>query len=504
MKPVNESRDEQAVVSSPSLRSFATRLRVTSVSAEVVDLWEDGEREVWEAYVWPESKGVPLGELRVYSGTDIDEWCDQTGYAWPSEARSQLVAQLPGGQGHARTKIIVEADLNTAMDGAVKALTKANDPPVFYRRGGSVTEVKKNERGVPSAHRIDATRMRERLAEVATWVTVKGTRDGEAVETEGRPPSDIAATLLVTPSLHLPPLDAIVEHPVVGTDGLLRTRRGYDRESATYFSPTAPLGRLSLDLPAKVVFSELAEMLQDFEFASHSDRANVIGLMLTPILRPIIDGPVPLCAIRAAKAGTGKTLLAKAALTVLIGRVPPMVSLTAQDEDEADKRLTSLLLDGEEFVFIDNVPTGAALASAALARALTAEQWKGRIIRTSDCPTVPVRCTWVATGNNLTMSDEIARRSYLVELMSSVERPELRDGSAFRHPDLLGWVKENRETLLSALLSLVQHWIGQGRPLADGPVIASFEDWSRIVGSVLRAAGGEALLGQRGPEAGDR
>lgn len=50
----------------------------------------------------------------------------------------------------------------------------------------------------------------------------------------------------------------------------------------------------------------------------------------------------------------------------------------------------------------------------------------GRIIQTSRDVTLPVRCTWVATGNGLSMSDEIARRSYLIELETDVERPEDR------------------------------------------------------------------------------
>jgi hypothetical protein len=478
-------------------RAVVVLPRVTDVEAEVIDNdvvdydVEGNEITRWWAYVWPCSNGQPLAELQITEAADLEAWIDSTGYEWPDEARAQLRSQLPKeNRTHRRPEIEDRPPLDELRDKAIKVLTEANHPPVFFRRGGLVTEIRRNERRVPSAQRVEATRMRDRLGEVADWFGV-----GKGGSYPVKPPMDIASTVLVTPGLHLPPLDAIVEHPVIGKDGRLRTRRGYDRESATYFSPTVPLSGVHIDGHPRVAFSWLSELLEDFEFASQADRTNVIALMLTPVLRPIIDGPVPLCAIRAAKAGNGKSLLAKAVFTVLNGYVPPTTSLTERDEDEADKRLTSILLDGEPIVFLDNVQTGTVLKSAALARALTTPAWKGRIIRSSESPTVPVRCTWVATGNNLTMNDEIARRSYMIELTSTMERPDLRDPGEFRHEDLLGWVKDNRSSLLSAVLSLVGDWIEEGRPITPGPSLSSFEDWSRIVGSVLRNAGARHFLG---------
>lgn len=196
------------------------------------------------------------------------------------------------------------APFDELRDQTITAVTEANNPPVFFLRGGEVVEIKHNERGVPSAKIVEPTRMRDRMGEIADWF--KFDRKGEPYTV--RPPMDIASTLLVTPGLHPPPVDAIVEHPVIGRDGRLRTRRGYDRESATYFSPTVPLSGLDTDAHPRLAFSWLSEMLEDFEFASPADRTNVLALMLTPILRPLIDGPVPLAAIRAANAGNGKSL----------------------------------------------------------------------------------------------------------------------------------------------------------------------------------------------------
>jgi hypothetical protein len=465
----------------------AVRPRPTVEKVSVTVIADEFDDEHWMAYVWPDV--TPPAELTIMSGHNLDQWLDASEFTWSPAARASLAEQLPQPV-ERRWSIPYVPPLDEVRDTTIRALIEANDPPVFFRRGGIVVEIKRNEKNVPTAKRVDQTRMRDRMGDIVDWLGPRGPI---------MPPADLASVLLVTPGLHLPALDAIVEHPVVGKDLHIRTERGYDRESATYFSPSVPLGKLTLAGEAhRIALPWLSEMLEDFEFASKADKANVLGLMLTPVIRPLLEGDdvVPLCAIRAARAGNGKSLLAKVCFGVLNGRVPPTVSLTEQDEDEADKRLTSILVQAEDVVFFDNVPTGTTLRSGALARALTTPYWQGRIIRTSESPTVPVRCTWVATGNNLTMNDEIARRSYLVELTSTMERPDLRPASDFHHPDLLGWVRQRRVQLLSSLLILVQNWINHGAPLhKDAPTLASYETWSQIVGSILRESEIRDFLG---------
>lgn len=371
-------------------------------------------------YIWPSSHGVPLSELRLYRDQDIEQWFDDTGLIWPPEARRELCEQLPKNE-RDRPIIAVGGELSTVRDRAIEALVLANAPPVFFRRGGLVTEIALNEKRVPSARQVTVVRMRDRLGEVARWQA----KDGRGGDYFTKPPADIASNLLETPGLVLPALDSIVEFPVMGHDGRISIRRGYDPSTATYFWPSIPLRSLHVDGPngpptkadTKPALSLIAEMLRDFEFVSHADKTNVLALMLTPVLRPIIDGSVPLAGVRAVKAGTGKSLLVKAAFTLLTGREPAPTGLGG-DEDEAEKRLTAALLAGGPFIFLDNVRTGTVLDSASLARALTAQVWEGRIITTSKYPSLPIRCTWVATGNNLTFSDEIARRTYMIELAS--------------------------------------------------------------------------------------
>jgi len=470
----------EATTNALNLRPRVTGVSVTDLLKETEDPTEVGFR-----YVYIRPGNGELAELRMPANAHPDEWCDETGWDWSPEMKDLLRKAVDQTEKYL-PRIQDAPPWDDLRDRAIKAVQDANDPPVFFERGGYPTEITRNEKGIPVSRLVTTTRMRDRLGEVALWFKV-----GKAGPYDVKPPADIAGALLETPGLHLPALEAITEFPVLSKDRRIMTRRGFDPGSSTYFAPSRPLGKLELDVPLRVCFAWLDEMVTDFEFHSKADKTNLIAFMLIPILRSIIDGPVPLAAVRAVKAGTGKSLLIKAALSVLMGRVPEIHSL-GDDENEAEKRLTSWLMNGTQVVFLDNIPTGSILKQAALARALQAPMWTARIIQTSKSPILPVRCSWVCTGNNLTMSDEIARRSYLIELAPSMERPDLR--TDFLHPNLLEWVVFERSGLLSALLCIVKNWVDEGMPITDGPVLSTFEGWSRIVGSVLRSGGARHFL----------
>jgi hypothetical protein len=104
----------------------------------------------------------------------------------------------------------------------------------------------------------------------------------------------------------------------------------------------------------------------------------------------------------------------------------------------------------------------------------------------------PIRCVWVATGNNPQFSNEIARRMVRIRLDPHEDQPWLRKG--FRHPSLLAWVWQNRPCLVAACLTLGQAWIAAGRP-RHTEIIGSFEDWAHVVGGILDVAGVPGFLG---------
>ena len=218
-------------------------------------------------------------------------------------------------------------------------------------------------------------------------------------------------------------------------------------------------------------------------------RAHVLALLLLGFVRSMIEGPTPLHLIEKPTPGTGATLMVDAIATILTGSGASVMT-EGRDDEEWRKRVTAKLRQIPSIVLIDNLRNK--LDSAAVAAALTAPFWEDRILGASEMARLPIRCLWIATGNNPEFSNEMARRLVRIRLDAHVERPWQRDG--FRHPDLMNWVRANRARLVCACLTLCQAWIAAGRPLGSR-TIGSYENWAQVIGGVLEVAGVEGFLG---------
>ena len=206
--------------------------------------------------------------------------------------------------------------------------------------------------------------------------------------------------------------------------------------------------------------------------------------MILPFVRPMINGPTPLHLIDSPTPGTGKGLLGIVCSYPALGHI--VASVTAgKDEDEWRKRITSFLRSDGEFLLIDNI--SATLDSGSLASALTQPVWKDRILGLSINARIKIRTTWAATGNNVPTSKEIARRTVWIRLDANSEKPWERTG--FRHEKLTQWSKKNRDKLVTAIIVLVQNWIGKGQKPFNGKAKGSYEEWADTIGGILQANG---------------
>jgi hypothetical protein len=143
-------------------------------------------------------------------------------------------------------------------------------------------------------------------------------------------------------------------------------------------------------------------------------------------------------------------------------------------------------------MFFDNVEH--TLSSPSLAAALTTSEWSDRILGRSEMTrAIPQRATWIATGNNLKVGGDLARRCYSIRLDAQTARPWTRTG--FRHEQLLRYALGRRGTILHALLTIVRAWFAAGCPKADVPRLGNFDAWANAVGGVLAHAGIDGFLG---------
>ena len=215
-----------------------------------------------------------------------------------------------------------------------------------------------------------------------------------------------------------------------------------------------------------------------------------IAAMLTPVVRPATKGPTPLALFDATTQGTGKSLLSEVVSIITIGREAPMFS-AARDAEEWRKVLTSVLREGSAVVVIDNVTYR--LDNGDFCKALTETTHGDRILGKSETVNFPVRCAWIATGNNIQLGGDMPRRCYWIRMDAKCSKPFQRTG--FKHKRLKEYVLKHRGELLAALLTLARAWFVAGRPEPRLTPVGGFEDWSVIVGGILQHAGIEGFLG---------
>jgi hypothetical protein len=441
-------------------------------------------RERDEALGWRKYTGRPDAEQRYH---DIVDELERNG-------RNDRVKVTIGGRGRRDEfpKIVVNnRQLPDVTAEAIEALAARNDPPEIFVRAGRLVRIREDENGTPEIQPMDDPHIKGRLARVADYV-----RTTEKGETKVIPPDWLVKDVGQLPYWPFPSLEAVVEAPIMRPDGTIFDVPGYDPQTRLYYRPgegfdVAPISAAPTTADTKAAIRLLDEAVGEFPYEDEASAANTLALMLTPLVRQAVAGPVPLALIDKPQAGTGGSLLAETIAIIGSGRTAEMLG-APREEEEWRKQITAKLAAGATMITVDNVE--GALYAPSLARALTARTWTDRVLGRSETVTVSQRATWIATGNNIQLRGDLPRRCYWIRLDARESRPWQREN--FKHPDLLGWVTRNRGRLVHALLTLARAWFAAGKPKPpDLPRLGSFEAWAETVGGMVAFAGIPGFLG---------
>lgn len=401
----------------------------------------------------------------------------------------------PADNGPGLPQIIVNnRQLRNVSDEALQALQSANQPePFLFARGGLMVGVVLNEKRQHVISTVNESGLRGHLTRCADFFK-RGVSGGLS---QCHPPLEVVRDILaLAPACwDFLPLDAVAESPVLRPDGSVVEVPGYDRETKLYYAPDQALNVPPIpEDPSRdhidVALDLVDRLIGEFPFAEDFSRTNALAALLTPIVRPAINAPVPMALFDAPQAGTGKSLLADVISIVATGRPGEMFS-APRDEDEWRKQLTTALMSGCALVIIDNITRR--LDNGDLCKCLTETQHADRAFRTHEKITLPVKCSFVATGNNIALGGDMPRRCYWIRLDAKSSRPFMRTG--FQIADLKGWTIAHRGELLAALLTLARAWFHAGRPKPEITPLGSYEVWSTTVGGILEHAGVRGFLG---------
>jgi hypothetical protein len=390
----------------------------------------------------------------------------------------------------------------------IRALRKAIDGgkiPGTYVSGGCVVVVERVS-GTPGALAGDedsplpVTASEVRPAGLAALLAAhtftyavksrKGKDGPETYEEEVTPPNTVLAAALEPKEWpRLRPLFGIVGAPVLRPDGTLLQEPGYDPATCLYLASKVPLNPVPEKPSAAQVRTAreflLHRFLGDFPWVGDADKANYVGLLVTPILRSYLRTLIPFGVVTSTMPGSGKTILT-CGLGMLYGQ--RILTWTNSDE-ELRKAITSVLADPVGTIIFDNLAEGTVIDSPVLARLITDRTWADRLLGKNSTAAFANDRVWTATGNNLRLGGDMRTRSVLVGLDPDMPNPEERTG--FKIPNLDQWIlmPANQREVLWHLLVLVVDWTRSGAPRRTGLTMRQFTPWAEAVGGFLEHHG---------------
>jgi hypothetical protein len=380
----------------------------------------------------------------------------------------------------ARPRIEITFDEHLVVDQALDAI---KHDPALYQRGhvlamvtrassaGKKKGVVERPNGSVHIQTMPKPILRRIMSTCAQWGQLRKTDDGKKFFARDRIPGwsvDQLWDLRYWPGVRH--LEGIVEAPTMRPDGSLLTTPGYDDETGLLYLPSGefpPIPDNPDQFQAMTAAADLLAVVNDFPFPSDEHgvshhRHAYLAALLTPLVRPAIEGPCPVFLLDANVPGTGKNLLCDVIGTLATGRQIARSRYTP-DDDEMEKRLLAIALAGDPLVLFDEVPAGFSIGNGPLNAALTAMSCSGRILGESRwAKDIPLKSVFFACGNNIGTKGDALRRAIPIRLETKEERPEER--TDITNKDLLAYVRQERGRLVAAVLTLVRAYVVAGRP----------------------------------------
>jgi hypothetical protein len=382
-----------------------------------------------------------------------------------------------------RTIHIVASQLPRMLTETEKALL-ATDMPIFSRAGTLVHPVVET---IPAADgcKTMIARLRPFCADsLIEWIADAAlfrrfdTRRKQWVDAD--PPRQVVNSLLAREGRWaIPRVSGIITTPTLRSDGSLLAEEGYDPHSELYLlpglepltipeHPTREQGTAALEL--------LTDLLSEFSFVGRVDCAVALSAMLTALVRGSL-ATAPMFVIRAHTPGTGKSYLVDLIAVIITGRLCPVIT-PGKTEEETEKRLGTVLLNGSPLVSLDNCSHD--LEGQLLCQLTERPLVKIRILGRSEMPECECHTTVLATGNNISLKGDMVRRGLTCNLDALTERPELR---MFQH-DPLRQAMSDRGSYVAAALMIVRAYLAAGSPKVCNS-LGSYSGWSTMVRSPL-------------------
>lgn len=427
-----------------------------------------------------------LCKTRIAETGNLCKDCKDHRESWPVASK-----QFDGlGKREVRREKLPEINIskrsaNMISERAVPALVAANDPPFIFSKNGALVRIVAEDEGGYRIETIGEKKLPSYLLRSARYVkTVKGKK------VPCDPPRTAVQDILsMTRWEGIKPLKGIINGPVMRPDGTILTTLGYDETTGLYYAGDR---EIKLSVPEKPTKKDaykaarwlMKQIFNDFPYKGDADKANVLAHLITRVIKPMIDGPTPIMLFDKPQPGTGASLQIEIIERIVTGE-PAAFRAMPTSEEEMNKVITAMLMDGRNVCNFDNITTP--IKQSSLSQAATSTKWEARVLGQSLNVTLPQTITFTCNGNALELGGDISRRAYRATIDADMARPW--QGREFKHPKILRWVKKHRNLALTKIFTMIKAWKMDGAHPGTAEPLGSFENWTMIISGILEYAG---------------
>ncbi len=284
-----------------------------------------------------------------------------------------------------------------------------------------------------------------------------------------------------------------VQLPIIFDGELTFPKIGYDPRFRSWLAiDCAKID--NMNMPLEEAKDIIKNIYKEFCFEREQDYYNAISALITPFLRGLFktgfNTRAPIYCYEANRERSGKDFCAGVTGMLYEGNAIEEAPISSGEyhssggNDELRKKLISAMISGKKRLHFSN--NKGHLNSAVFESVTTATRFTDRLLGKNIEVAFDNEMDFSFSGNlGMTLTPDLANRTVFIKLFLDIEDANKRK---FDNPNLHNWVLENRDTIMSAMFSLVKNWFDKDCPAGTIP-FASFPEWARVCGGIMEAAG---------------
>ena len=346
----------------------------------------------------------------------------------------------------------------------------------LFLRGGRVVQAVSDDRGSHVLEPVSSEALRSIVERFGKVFAVRSSKSGPVITPSVCPNETAKALLAAEERRRLKTIAKLLRYPALVNDGeqIRLLEHGFDPRTGTMVT-----SRSKTTIPPVVkAVTSIERLLDDFNFATPSDRSRMLACILTPglVLGGFLRGRAPIIVHEADQSQTGKTY-AQRCIAALYGEELRIVSPRTEGVGSLEESISTRLIQGGALIQIDNVR--GRIDSQKLEAFATAEStFMARAAYSSEIEVDPRSFVLFLTSNGMESTRDLANRSVIVRLRKHPDEFQFQQ-------DLLLHIRENGIYYLGCVYSVIKDWFERGRPMTNEGR-HDFREWARITDWIVQ------------------